>query len=190
MLLCLILSTKQIFAGGPWDKSIRGSGSLNFSNSNGGKLTNAHLTWNFKVNSLGVYNGHLNITEKLDDGTMNHFQLSGDQLETFGDDKTPASSFNCTGGDLSVLVAGKDAKGMLIIAYFDPPGNRVFYAVSDLTKENPIISSTGDQAHPLPFDGRMTLDCGDASQDTHQGSNSDSASSDIYLPTVLSGSAN
>lgn len=193
LLVCLILTTTDGYAGGPWGKKIRGAGTLSYEQQVDGQTTGveSHIVWNIKLNTeSGEINGHLSITEKLEDGTMRHFRLSSDQMQTEGN-PPDSPTFFCEFNGVktpSVRVVGVTDKETIVVL-FDAQEKTIQYEVSYApVNPNDDSSTTIGTGDPVSLDGHMMLDCGEESQVSQQGRIS--ASSSIYLPIVLSESGN
>jgi hypothetical protein len=192
LLVCLILSTADGYAGGPWGIRFRGGGQLTFNNAVGGQPTDAHITWNFKLSKAPTpeINGHLNLTERLSDGSRRNFGLSGEQIETGGDPLNGETYFHCDSNPREVKLVGFISNNRMIRVTFREPQNQgsdntVSYEVIDQSNQDVLLTNTG-QFRSL--NGHMVLDCGEESQVGQQSRTSDS--SKIYLPIVLSESGN
>jgi hypothetical protein len=183
-MVCLIFTTTDGYAGGPWGIRFRGSGQLTFNNAIGGQPTDAHISWNFKLSKAPIpeINGHLNITEKLGDGSRRNFRLSGEQIETGGNPLDGPTHFYCDSSPREVQFVGLISDNRMITVTFQDPDNTVYYEVIDMLNPNPPLTKTEDF---LELKGHMVLDCGEESQVGQQGRTADS--SKIYLPIVLSG---
>jgi hypothetical protein len=184
LMVCLIFTTTDGYAGGPWGIRFRGSGQLTFNNAIGGQPTDAHISWNFKLSKAPIpeINGHLNITEKLGDGSRRNFRLSGEQIETGGNPLDGPTHFYCDSSPREVQFVGLISDNRMITVTFQDPDNTVYYEVIDMLNPNPPLTKTEDF---LELKGHMVLDCGEESQVGQQGRTADS--SKIYLPIVLSG---
>ncbi|MEJ2353704.1 MAG: hypothetical protein P8Y03_28320 [Anaerolineales bacterium] len=183
LLVCLILSTADGYAGGPWGIRFRGGGQLTFNNAVGGQPTDAHITWNFKLSKAPTpeINGHLNLTERLSDGSRRNFRLSGEQIETGGDPLNGETYFHCDSGDREVQLMGSISESETITVTFKELENTVFYKVTDVFSSNPALTETEGF---LQLNGHMVLDCAEESQVGQQGRTADP--SKIFLPIVLS----
>jgi hypothetical protein len=184
LMVCLIFTTTDGYAGGPWGIRFRGSGQLTFNNAIGGQPTDAHISWNFRLSKASIpeINGHLNITEKLGDGSRRNFRLSGEQIETGGNPLDGPTHFYCDSSPREVQFVGLISDNRMITVTFQDPDNTVYYEVIDMLNPNPPLTKTEDF---LELKGHMVLDCGEESQVGQQGRTADS--SKIYLPIVLSG---
>ena len=184
LVVCLIFTTTDGYAGGPWGIRFRGSGQLTFNNAIGGQPTDAHISWNFRLSKASIpeINGHLNITEKLGDGSRRNFRLSGEQIETGGNPLDGPTHFYCDSSPREVQFVGLISDNRMITVTFQDPDNTVYYEVIDMLNPNPPLTKTEDF---LELKGHMVLDCGEESQVGQQGRTADS--SKIYLPIVLSG---
>ena len=189
LLVCLILTTAEGYAGGPWSKTIRGAGTLSYVQSGNGKTigVESHVVWNVKVNTeSGEINGHVSIFEKLEDGTTRHFRLSSDQMQTEGNpEELPAFFCELDGQKTrSVRVVGVTDKETIAVL-FDEQAKTIKYDVFYApTNPNDDSSATIGTGGPADLDGHMYLDCGEESQVGQQGRIADS--SKIFLPIVLS----
>lgn len=196
LLVCLIFTAFDGHAGGPWGKSIRGSGTLNYEGQDNGQTigVESHIVWNIKLNTeSGEINGHLSISEKLENGTMRHFRLSSDQMQTEGNPADSPTYFCEINGQMTrtARVVGVTDKETIKVL-FDDASKTVLYEVSYApTNPNTDSSTTIGTGDPISLNGRMTLDCGDTSQNSQTGRISDSTSNgSIYLPIILSPSGN
>jgi hypothetical protein len=190
LLACLILTTADGYAGGPWGIRFRGSGKLTFNNVVGGQPTDAHITWNFKLSKAPIpeINGHLNLTEKLSDGSRRNFRLSGEQIETGGDPLDGPTHFYCNSSPREVQLVGFISNNRMIKVTFREPKNQgsyntVSYEVIDQSSQDVLLTDTGEFRS---LNGHMVLDCGEESQIGQQSRTSDS--SKIFLPIMLSDS--
>jgi hypothetical protein len=122
VMLLSLLFTASVFAGGPWTVKVEGNGIVSGGSLPSYSVLETDIGWNFKWNEdTDEVNGQLNIVEKLTDGTVRHFKLSGVQVDDVGNPASRPILFNCAagGGDgRSVRVEGYDNQGQLVSAHF------------------------------------------------------------------------
>lgn len=122
VVLALAATVSVVWAGGPWAAKVEGNGTVSGGSLPSYDVLETDIGWNFKWNAdTGEVNGHLNIVEKLTDGKVRHFQLTGAHVLPVGDPTVRPILFNCAsgGGDArSVRVEGTDDQGRLIAAHF------------------------------------------------------------------------
>ena len=158
VVLALAAAASVVRAGGPWEVKIEGNGTVSGGSLPSYGVVEADVGWNMKMNFDGQVQGHLNIVEKLTDGTTRHFELYGYEVFPVGNPAVRPILFNCAsgGGDArSVRVEGWDDQGRRVAAHFrdsqhtqypssvwyfvqDPLGTYITNTNARLTVSNPF----------------------------------------------------
>jgi hypothetical protein len=155
LVLLAVVVTSVAYAGGPWEMKVEGNGIVDGPFSDG--VCEADIGWNMKMNYDREVAGHLNIVEKLCDGTVRHFDLYGYELLSVGDPTVRPILFNCATQE--VRVEGYNAEGYHIAAHWRSPlnttaPNTVWYWVYGPGGE--LVTNTNAR---LAIDSPMTMWC-------------------------------
>jgi hypothetical protein len=165
VLLALTATASLVWAGGPWEVKVEGNGIVSGGSLPSYGVVETDIGWNFKMNFNSEVQGHLNIVEKLTDGTTRHFQLHGYEVLPVGDPGGRPILFNCvddgSSDSRSVRVEGYDSEGRLVAAHFrdsehntlpstvwywvqDPPGNYITNTNARLSVSNLFAMECSD----------------------------------------------
>lgn len=191
LMVCLIFTITDGYAGGPWGKTIRGAGTLSYVQSVSGQTigVESHIVWNIKVNTeSGEINGHVSIFEKLADGTTRHFRLASDQIQTEGNPEELPTYFCELDGKKTreVRIVGDTDNERIVVIFDNEEEIKIeYFVIYKNVNPNDDSATTIGTGGPAELDGHIYLDCGEESQVGQQGRMSDS--SKIYLPIMLSG---